>query len=672
VPREDTLFLKITSFFFILFFCYNTIFSETVAEYLNQGEALYKEKNYRQALSSFRSAIHINPDSKRSLMGFAKSSLALGSLEDAKISYKKVLEKDPKNKEAQAGVAEILSLEEKHFEALEILEAGLKDEPYNPLLLVTRATIYLRMGKSDVALRRLEEAKTKVKSSYEYNLLLAKAYSANKKYKQADEIISQLMISYPENPGSFLEKAKLNYELAATEKTEDNLHDLMKDSLYRLGTVLTLDSENTEAKRLKIKNHIWLGEYKEALIICEELLSNFPSDTSLLYYDAYLNEKLDLVEKASISYSSLLSKDDLNSVGRIAAERFAVSKLPEKHPLRLYLGRYRIEQYKKFFNDYIYSIANLQLNIAKDLIPENKELKKILVDHYYGFGYRVELTRMLLKMRADEPDDIKINNRLEAVLKSLRQSLGYKEGFLDADGKLLAGIRSQPEIFLFDLKPRNFLPDYPNASLQITHGIKYAISLKPNLRVVSGTAEELIRKKINEERGSEEKYTNATYFQSELLDKLNTDRKSEEMIRYIGYGDFQINKNLVKVNFNIYDRTTGRILENSHFSVQGRSGVSEVATRLAEVVSNTLPNKGRVIKIKTDSLLINLGFRDSLRVGDIYSIENDGKTFGNLKIVETDEYISRGKMEGNDWKEMVGLGFQVKLKEKSKDKVKPQ
>ncbi|MDX1960825.1 MAG: tetratricopeptide repeat protein [Leptospiraceae bacterium] len=665
------MFLKTINLVLLLSALSSGINSETVSNYLKLADASYKEKHYRQALSYYRSAMHLNPDSSKSILGFAKSSLALGSLEDAKLSFLKILDKDKKNKDAISGLGEIYSLEGKFEESLSILEEGLRDEPYNPTLLITRATVYLRMGKNEIALRRLEEAKSKVNSNYEYNLLLARAYTANKKYKQANEIITTLINEYPENPESFLEKAKLNFELASKETNDETLVELMNDSFYRLETALKLDRENVTAKRLMIKNYIWLDQMEEALRLCEELLINFPSDTTLLYYHAFLSSRLNKDDKAADSYSQLLKLEDLNAIARYAAYRFAVSKLSEKHSLRLYLGRNRLEQYKKFIDEYAYSIANFQLHLAKDLIPENRELKKVLIDHYYKFGNRRELLKMLLKYRIDDPDDIKINNRLEAVLKGIKDSLTYKEGLMDGEGKLISGIRNQSEIFLFDLKPMNFLPDYPNASIQLTHAIKYSISLKSSLKVLEPDDEKKVRKALSSGK-PDEKYTNAIYFNPNVLNKLNLGRKSEDMIRYIGYGEFQIEKGEIKVNFNLYDRITGRIIENSLFSVSGRNSVGIIATRIAEVVTKKLPIVGKIIKLKSDSAIINLGFRDGIKKGNVFTIESESKEFGDIEIVETDEYISKGVINFPHWKETVGTGFKVKLKFTSKEKEKKE
>lgn len=66
---------------------------------------------------------------------------------------------DSKNKDAIAGLAEIQADLGKSKEALELIESALKEEPYNPELLLARAYVLLKAGKNKLALIKLEEAR---------------------------------------------------------------------------------------------------------------------------------------------------------------------------------------------------------------------------------------------------------------------------------------------------------------------------------------------------------------------------------------------------------------------------------------------------------------------------------------------------------------------------------
>ena len=293
-PAHHGIFLNFTSK--LLLICMLLSFSpfqlllsqeKEAGEYIQLGDKFLKEKNYREALVNFKQALLKNSGSIKANLGFAKSSFFLGSKLDAEIGFKRTLELDAKNKEAIAGLAEIQADMGKFKEAQELLESSLKEEPYSPELLLARAYVLLKAGKNKLALIKLEEAKKRVAQTYEFKLLLAKVYIANKDFKKATLIIDELISKHPENPNSFNQKAILNFEML---KDSTDSYRLMKETYAFLHTALSLDGDNFESKRLLIKNLLWLGKYdsedkpekyNEAKKYAQDLLNDFPKDPYL-------------------------------------------------------------------------------------------------------------------------------------------------------------------------------------------------------------------------------------------------------------------------------------------------------------------------------------------------------------------------------------------------------
>lgn len=635
------------------------VYTQSTAEYLALGEKAYREKKYRQALANFKSALDENPSSSKANLGFAKSSLALGSRVDSLNSYKKVLETDPKNKEALGGVSEIMSLEGSHDEALDLVEAGLREEPYNVILLVQRATILLRMGRSELALRRLEEAKKKINDNYEYFLLLAKAHSANRNYAKSIEIVDQLLRQYPENPDVFFEKANLIYQLAAKEKDKENRTETMHQALSYLDTALSLDPKHENSRILGVKIQIWLGKYEEAYSFTRELLIDLPYDPAINHFNAYLANYLGDRKEATRSYTNLLNIDELNIVARYAIEDYVLKNSAERETLRTKLGLYRFDLFEKSNTDLEYKIANYHLNRASLLIPEHKKLKATVVEDSYKFGDRQKLLSYLLQERKENPDDIKISNRIENLVKKIKDTLTYMEGFSDRDGALLPNLRSEPEIFLFDLKPEEFVPDFPDTPQVLTSSLKFALTLKPQVKIVSGEEEKLIREAVVNQMGKSN-FTNAVYYSSDALELLNLKRRKDNMIRFVGHGTFKTNPNSISVKYNIYDRTTGKNIRNISINTFGRNRLEDFSARLADEIVANLPLTGKIIKVKKESVILNIGYKDGIRKGDIFIAEDRGRELGILKLTNLDDYISEGEFEEINWKKIIARGMTIK------------
>lgn len=633
-------------------------------EYIQLGEKYLKDKNYREALVSYKQALIKNPGSIRANLGFAKSSLHLGSKQDAESGFKRTLELDAKNKEAVAGLAEIQADLGKHKEAIELIEKSLKEEPYNPELLLARAYVLLKAGKNQLALSKLEEAKKRVVQNYEFKLLLAKVYIANKDFKKANQIIDDLIAKHPENPNSFNQKAILNFEML---KDTSDAYRLMKETYTLLHTALSLDGNNHDSKRLLIKNLLWLGKYDssdnlekytEAKKITEDLLVDYPNDPYLQYISGYISYKLNQGEDSAENYLKHLDLQELNELGRFSAENYAISKLNENHTLRVKLGKYRLDRYRSALNEFLYNEAFFHLKRAEKLIPTHSELKQELLEYYYSKGDLYRLLLHLTKLRDENVDDMKIHNRLENVFHKYKQTLIYREGFASDAGRMNQDFRTEPEIFVFDPEVEKSLYIYPDASLQIANAIKFAISLNPSLKLISGAEENKIRNAIKKKKGVEA-YTESVYYSPDIIDILDFERKEGSRIRYIAYGSFSEDKNNLTVKYKLYDRVSGKIIDTINTTASNRNSIAEISVRIAKRLSLAVPLDGRIIKINQNGVIINLGSKDGIEKDFIVEAVRPGSDNIRMRVDMVDEYVSKVIPEEKSWGKNLSLRDRV-------------
>jgi predicted Zn-dependent protease len=654
-----------TGFLLIIFILFSIPFisltsqEKEAGEYIQLGDKFLKEKNYREALVNYKQALIKNTGSIKANLGFAKSSLFLGSKNDAEAGFKRTLELDAKNKEAIAGLAEIQADLGKFKEAELLLESSLKEEPYNPELLLARAYVLLKAGKNKLALIKLEEAKKRVVQNYEFKLLLAKVYIANKDFKKANSIIDELISKHPENPNSFNQKAILNFEML---KDSSDPHRLMKETYTFLHTALSLEGDNFESKRLLIKNLLWLGKfdsaekekYLEAKKYVQELLVDFPNDPYLQYIAGYINHKLNHGEESAENYLKLLELQELNELGRFSAENYAIAKLNENHTLRVNLGKYRLERFRFTKKEFLYNEAFFHLKRAEKLIPTNTELKQELLEYYYSNGDLYRLLLFLTRMRDENVDDMKIHNRLENVFHKFKQTLIYREGFTAENGKISSGIRSESEIFVFDPEPEKGLFTYPDASLQIGNAVKFALSLKPSLKLISLSEENLIRNRIKEKKGVEA-YTESVYYTADALEILDKDRKRDNIIRYIAYGTFTEDKNTITVKYKLYDRVSGKVIDTINTTASNRNSLAEISMRISKRISSAIPLDGRIIKINQDAVIVNIGSKDGIVKNQILEVIRPGSENVRMIVTTVDEYISRAIPETIGWNKNLGV-----------------
>jgi tetratricopeptide (TPR) repeat protein len=521
----------------------------------------------------------------------------------------------------------------------------------------------LKAGKNKLALIKLEEARKRVVQNYEFKLLLAKVYIANKDFKRANQIIDELISKYPENPNSFNQKAILNFEML---KDSTDPHRLMKETYTFLHTALSLDGDNFESKRLLIKNLLWLAKfdliekekYKEAEQYVQELLTEFPNDPYLQYIAGYINYKLDKGEESAENYLKLLELQELNELGRFSAENYAIAKLNENHALRTKLGKYRLERFRFTKKEFLYNEAFFHIKRAEKLIPTNSEIKQELLEYYYSNGDLYRLLLFLTKTRDENIDDMKIHNRLENVFHRFKKTLIYREGFTSEDGKINFGIRSEPEVFVFDPEPEKSLFTYPDASMQIGNAIKFALSLQPSMKLISGFEENKIRSEIKKKKGIEA-YTESVYYTPDALDVLDKDRKRDNIIRYIAYGTFTEDKNNITVKYKLYDRVSGKIMDTINTTASNRNSLAEISMRVSKRITSVIPLSGRIIKINQDSVIINLGSKDGIVKNQILEATRLGLDNIPMKVVTVDEYIAKVVPEVTSWTKNLGLKDKV-------------
>lgn len=655
--------IKKTVILFFLFFGPLSIQAESIFNHLNEADHLFENQNYNRALFHYKNALEFNPSSLKALLGNARCAMKIQSYPEALQSYQKILKLEPDHMEAIAGIAKITAISGDSKKGLKLISKNLKKHPYNQHLLITRIEIYLIQEDYFRALRALNEAKGKVVRSNDFEILNAKTNIAAGNYQKGKKILKRLTGKDPENPDLFRELAKANFSEAIHIFPSTDVEKLMETAQSYLLISLALNRDSDETRLLLIRCFIWFQEYEKAQQQCEDLLREQAENAELYYIHSYLAQKLNQPSLATQSYANLLRNNDLDEIGRYSAEQFSMQKLSENHWFRNNLGKYRLIRNQTDRNSDKYGQAGYNLMLSYRLIPDNRLLRKYLYQYYYRNGYLKEMINLLKKIRNDEPRNIKVHNKLERALRYRKNSLSYREGYSTINGELVSGIRNIPKLFLFDLKPNNFISNHPDAPLIITRSLKFALQLMPNVSLLPDSVENRIKAKIRASK-PEYKRTQGVYYSPDILNTINLDtgRRFKNHIRYVGYGDFSQIDTELQINFELYDRNEGTILKKIRFTSHSQNYLSELSMHLAKSISSIIPRTGRILKIKSNSVLINMGYRDGIRLKQVYRITRKGKTIGNVCIKSMDEFLSLAIPTGKPWSTKVN----------SQDKIQPE
>ena len=103
--------------------------NEVIEAMIEQGAKLLGEGLYEDAVESFSACLAVAPDTPRAYSGRAQAQFRLKRWTDAIYNFSRAFELDPEDRESGLGLALSLAMENKVYEAIDVLEELLKRFP---------------------------------------------------------------------------------------------------------------------------------------------------------------------------------------------------------------------------------------------------------------------------------------------------------------------------------------------------------------------------------------------------------------------------------------------------------------------------------------------------------------------------------------------------------------
>jgi tetratricopeptide (TPR) repeat protein len=171
---------------------------------------------------------------------------------EAAAAYRRSLDLEPDNPDAEKALANALLQDDQLDEALKVLTTLVTADPTDAQSEVHLAEIQRRQGHYDDALATLEKAKSQVQDATELNFNEALIYDALGKYDQATQILVSLVDATSHADGKYSEQEKQNRAIF----------------LNRLGLIYKEENKTPEA----------VAAYKQIAELGGDCSSNGPSD----------------------------------------------------------------------------------------------------------------------------------------------------------------------------------------------------------------------------------------------------------------------------------------------------------------------------------------------------------------------------------------------------------
>jgi tetratricopeptide (TPR) repeat protein len=225
-----------------------------------QGRLTEAEQVYRQTMKDCKK------DCKKDVVcrnGLAEVLKMQGEIEEAEQLYRQTMTDFPKDVVCRAGLAEVLKAQDKLKDAEEVCQQAMIDFPSNAHCRTVLAGVLLQAGKREEAIALLEETKRTFP-----NNKIAAGFLEKVKSGPADEV-----------PSLAIEPAVFSFVEEEDDDWPEESSGPLADVAPAIADIDSIDTQEAELGLLSL--HRQAGEYEEARLILDSMLSKTPASISI-------------------------------------------------------------------------------------------------------------------------------------------------------------------------------------------------------------------------------------------------------------------------------------------------------------------------------------------------------------------------------------------------------
>jgi tetratricopeptide (TPR) repeat protein len=616
-----------------------------------EGWDHYKRAEYQRALLSFTSSLRLNPDYTDSLIGAGRSHYALSSYDMAMEMFSAALRQDEKSADALTGMGMVLSDVGRFSEAISYFDrayavSGESIEPEYGL-----AYAYYRMGKRLWAVRKLENIFRINPYHFESLLLMADIKTDELRLKEARSYVEKAIDTNRESPvghiryGSLLLKNFMltgdSSSLAEAKESYDRALSINPDSFRAnmdMGLISLVEQEHLLHKQTLSGNNVLENDIKASSGAAVEYFSRAVSavkNRSSLYSMALAwimgGDRQKALEYMLEAYSGYPS----DSVLKASLEDFLVfNEYKTGHPARVMLGRENSELASYYMRESLHGSVIYYLRRSLLLNPFDRAVREELIRYYSILNYNRLYIDEIKQLLSQYPDN-KIQDMLNVAIIKRRDRLYHREGYSAEPVP-----RNVPSILVLNFNSAGKIIEHPDAGRVAARNISFALQQFGRMKVAG--------LRTREEAAGFLKTGDGDIFDTIGYLRGVTDDAGRRY-DYIVYGEIYENDNYIKLDCKILDLERGYIIEEFSESAKGKRSINHAAMNTARRIYNTVPFKGRVLKIKEEGIIVNLGLIDGVEVGSVLVIFRNVKSSesGDIRrvkeifnVMESDTYIS--------------------------------
>lgn len=640
--------------FFIVFSGNFILHGQNAISLNREGWDHYNRGQYQQALLRFTSSLRLNPDYTDSLIGAGKSHYALSSFDMAMEMFSSALKKDRNSADALNGMGMVLADLGRFSEAINYFDrayaaSGESIEPEYGL-----AYAYYKMGKRLWAVRKLENIFRINPYHYESLLLMADIKTDEMRLKEARTYVEKAIDTNSESPAGHIKYGNLLFknfmltgDISSLPEARESYNRALSvnPSSFRanmdMGLISLAEYEHFLHRKTLSGNSDLDNDIKSSAEAAVDYFSRAVSavkNRSSLYSIALASDLAGDRQKALEFMLEAYSAYPSDSVLKASLEDFLVfNNYKTAHPARVMLSRENSELASYYMRESLHGSVIYYLRRSLLLNPFNREVREELIRYYSILDYNRLYIDEIKQLLSQYPDS-KIQDMLNVAIIKRRERLYHREGYSAEPVP-----RSVPSILVLNFNSAGKIIEHPDAGKAAARNISFALQQYGRMDVAGLRSREDVAGSLK--TGDGDIFDTIAYLRE------RTD-ESGKKYDYIVYGEIFENNNYMKLECKILDLERGYIIGEFSESAKGKGSINHLSMNTARRIYDTVPYRGRVLKLKDDGIIVNLGLMDGIEKGSglvIYRNVRSGAN-GDIKrvkevfnVTEADTYVSYAK-----------------------------
>lgn len=634
-----------------------------------KGWDAYNRTEYDRAILNFVNSLRINARYSDSLIGAGKSYYALGVYDKSLDMFLDALRLDSKSVDALNGTGMVLTDTGRFTEAIGYFEKSYAISGDNPDSQYGLAYVYYRMGRTVWAKRKAQNIFRSNPYHYQTLLLMADIKIDEGRLGEAREYVDKAIDSKNDLPAGYIKYGDIllkNYlrtgdtgSIAGAVESYNRALSINPgnyEANRNMGMVFLMEASDMNSEKAA-GGSFSNAAYNERCAAAINYLSKAAALTTnrSTIYSLSLAHELSGDKNRALEYMlQAYAKFPSDALLRGKIEDFLIlNDYKSAHPARVMLSSENIEFSRLKKRESLHADSMYYLRRALFLNPQNREVREQLISYYSILDYN-ELMIDEMKTQLQHYPDYRTQDALNLAIIKRRNRLYSREGYA-ADYIP----RNVPRVIVLNFDSAGKIIDHPDAGRVVARNISFAIQQFGRMRVV----------------GIRERESVAGDLKSGGDALLNSIRKLKdyrdekgEPIDFVVFGEVYEVDDYLHLKCRLMDINRGYIISEFEVSGRGRENLGLVSLKTASKLYETIPYSGRILKLKDDGIVVNLGLIDGVTAGSklvIYMNSRSGAT-GDMRryaeiftVKESDTFICYAEPDSSDALKEVDSTFVV-------------